>query len=87
MCRVNIRLDIAFYSAMKGTTGQMLKEENDPGLGRRLLYNMKLQSTTVFLGKEWPEMVLSSCHGSHCMTQAWKDMARPKCWKRGKAIC
>ena len=42
MCRVNIRPDIAFYSAMKGTTGQVLKEENDPGLGRRLLYNMKL---------------------------------------------
>ena len=42
MCRVNIRPDIAFYSAMEGTTGQVLKEENDPGLGRRLLYNRKL---------------------------------------------
>ena len=43
MCRVNIRPDIAFYSAMKGTMGQVLKEENDPELGRRLLYNMKLK--------------------------------------------
>ena len=42
MCRVNIRPDIALYSAMKGTTGQVLKEENDTGLGRRLLYNRKL---------------------------------------------
>ena len=42
-CAGNIRPDIAFYSAMEGTTGQVLKEENDPGLGRRLLYNMKLK--------------------------------------------
>ena len=53
MCRVNIRPDIAFYSAMKGTTGQVLKEENDPGLGRRLLYNMKL---TVYYRITWKGM-------------------------------
>ena len=53
MCRVNIRPDIAFYSAMEGTTGQVLKEENDPGLGRRLLYNIKL---TVYYRITWKGM-------------------------------
>ena len=32
MCRVNIRLDIAFYSAMKGTTGQVLRKRMTQGL-------------------------------------------------------
>lgn len=66
---------------MKVTMGQVLEEWNDPGLGRRLFYNMNLKPTTALLGKKCPEMVFPRGIESHCMTQTWKVLARPRRWK------